>query len=301
MKLLVVIILSCFAFFANAKQLPTIVHQLNIAGFDKPAHALIFAVLTYLCLLEFPKIHPLSIVAVLVAAGLLKEVGQGVFTNRSFCIYDFLSDCYGIFTVYFFTQLFNIQLFMKKIFTIILVAMATFLDAQCPNPPCTLPVSLTYFKAEPKGATVQLTWATEAEKDAAYFSIERGETPSVFSELTRMACNNKPSVYQFVDDAPLSNGAYYRLSQIDLDGKREIFKAVYVENSDVPRLLYGNVVSTYLFLTTTADVQIFDTLGRVVAMAQGVTQVFTNDLPNGIYIARITKGRKVVAAKILKF
>lgn len=85
-----------------------------------------------------------------------------------------------------------------------------------------LPVTLLEFTARPKNSTVLVSWATAMEQDNKYFVIERSADGRSFTAIGRVAgSGNSNNVlhYQFTDVNPLAGTSYYRLQQVDLDGK----------------------------------------------------------------------------------
>lgn len=164
---------------------------------------------------------------------------------------------------------------MKKIITIFLLgAMTLTLSAQCPTAPdCPLYVEITSFTAVENRGVVNLSWATASEVNAAQFVIERSSDGVTFSKIGTVTANNKPSTYNFADNAPLSIGAYYRLSEVDFSGKTTIFKAFFVEKTTQKLSVYPNP-STGIFVVSKQKYLIYNVLGSVVNK---------NNLPKGIY------------------
>jgi hypothetical protein len=94
-------------------------------------------------------------------------------------------------------------------------------------PDGTLPVELIYFTAEAKGNENRLSWATALELDNDYFSIERSSDGISFKEIGRVNGHGSHSgkiEYQFSDAFNLPQTSYYRLTQVDFDGKSTTFE-----------------------------------------------------------------------------
>ncbi|MEM7656702.1 MAG: hypothetical protein AAF399_11275, partial [Bacteroidota bacterium] len=84
------------------------------------------------------------------------------------------------------------------------------------------PVEWAYFEAEPEEGTVQLTWGTHQEVNTDYFAIERSPDGRIFQPIGQIAASGNQtelSTYQFQDVSPLSGAAFYRIRQVDLDGR----------------------------------------------------------------------------------
>lgn len=91
-----------------------------------------------------------------------------------------------------------------------------------------LPVEMLYFQAEKFGTSVRLSWATASEHENSHFDIERSGDLHFWEHVwTVSAAGNSSSQigYQGVDLNPLTGVSYYRLRQVDLDG-REILSTV---------------------------------------------------------------------------
>jgi hypothetical protein len=85
-----------------------------------------------------------------------------------------------------------------------------------------LPVKLTAFTAAVKANTVALNWETATEINNRGFGVERSIDGRTWSELTFVnatASNGNGSTYAAVDFAPVEGTNFYRLRQVDLDGK----------------------------------------------------------------------------------
>lgn len=94
-----------------------------------------------------------------------------------------------------------------------------------------LPVELMYFRAESLNE-IKLTWATSSEINNDYFSIERSEDGSHFYEIGQISGNgntNEVVEYEFTDRFVFAPVAYYRLRQVDYDGRYEYFDVQRVE------------------------------------------------------------------------
>jgi len=84
-----------------------------------------------------------------------------------------------------------------------------------------LPIKLIYFKAKLNDGNVDLDWATAAEVNNNFFTVERSADGEHFQELLRKpgAGNSTTNLYYSDKDArPLSGYSYYRLKQTDFDG-----------------------------------------------------------------------------------
>ena len=85
-----------------------------------------------------------------------------------------------------------------------------------------LPVELLWFEARSTASGTALSWATASERNSAYFEVQRSADGRSFETLSRVASagNSKATLqYHALDAAPRPGLGYYRLAQIDLDGR----------------------------------------------------------------------------------
>lgn len=102
--------------------------------------------------------------------------------------------------------------------------------------PISLPVELTSFSGEynPKDKTNDLKWSTASEINNDYFLIERRTEEGLFETVGRVEGNGSTqlqSTYAFKDDRIKSVFNYYRLKQVDFDGKFEYSDIITVKSS----------------------------------------------------------------------
>ncbi len=153
-----------------------------------------------------------------------------------------------------------------------------------------LPVELLNLQATPLSNTVKVTWQTATETNNKGFQVERRQaTGDKWDVLGFVATKGKASSYQYIDDAPLSTN-YYRLRQIDEDGKERVSKIV-TATLDKPSKLkaYPNPVAHILTIETsnTGDFQIINLLGQQVLRGKVAQRIDVSVLPQGTYILKI--------------
>jgi autotransporter-associated beta strand protein len=93
-----------------------------------------------------------------------------------------------------------------------------------------LPIQLTSFNAENKGAFVDVKWATSSEQNCDFFTVERSSDNITFESIGTVKGHGTTSLaskYSLIDNniAGLTK-AYYRLKQTDLDGRTQYFKTI---------------------------------------------------------------------------
>ncbi len=90
----------------------------------------------------------------------------------------------------------------------------------------TTPVNLIDFLIKSDGMEiVKISWSTASELNNDFFEIERSTDGKVFTAITKirgMGTSNSVQKYHFEDKNPFLGINYYRLKQVDFDGKTTI-------------------------------------------------------------------------------
>jgi predicted RNA-binding protein with TRAM domain len=92
-----------------------------------------------------------------------------------------------------------------------------------------LPIELLSFNAICLDEQNILTWQTASEQNSSHFDIEKsrdGEIWNVIGKKDAAGNSNELLTYQFVDAEKNNATIYYRLNQVDFDGKNEYFGPV---------------------------------------------------------------------------
>jgi hypothetical protein len=156
-----------------------------------------------------------------------------------------------------------------------------------------LPLELTSFEARALSKTIQLDWQTALEKDASHFDIERSSDGKTFNKIGQVkAAGQSVSLrnYAFTDEKPVNGVNYYRLRQVDTDGKAALSKTVSATiYSETKLKTYPNPVSTVLTIETdnTGDYQIINLLGQVLMHGKATNRIDVSALPQGTYILQV--------------
>jgi len=105
-----------------------------------------------------------------------------------------------------------------------------------------LPVSIINFGAEAQKDKVKIGWSTVSEINNDYFTVERSSDANTWSTVKTIkgAVNSATLLnYDVVDNSPVTGASYYRLKQVDLNGKTSYSNSVMVKYST------GNNISAY--------------------------------------------------------
>lgn len=168
-----------------------------------------------------------------------------------------------------------------------------------------LPIELKYFKGEMRGEAVVLEWATATEKDNDYFVVEKSTDGVSFHKIHQVDGAGTTQIetrYEAQDNAPKPGHNYYRLRQVDFDGRTSTSQVVTVEYEPqfsvqaYPNPM-GNLLNVEIY-SSMANVEVFiqllDMNGNQVLSQSAITQKGAIQLPlevskleAGAYILRV--------------
>lgn len=152
-----------------------------------------------------------------------------------------------------------------------------------------LAVELVGFQAIALKNTTELRWQTAYETDNKGFQIERLNLDNnQWETLGFVASKGKAAPYVFTDNTPLSIN-YYRLRQMDYDGKETLSKVVSIAMKPLKSLtLYPTIAEDKLNLEAAdGDFHIFNLLGRCLLTGKTAPQINVSALPKGVYILKV--------------
>ncbi len=97
-----------------------------------------------------------------------------------------------------------------------------------------LPVELLSFDAQPNGDIVETKWVTATEQNSDYFTVQKSADGISYSDVIMVTAAGNSSVeknYSAIDDEPFRGVSYYRLKEVDFDGKFSFSEPVAVSFS----------------------------------------------------------------------
>ncbi len=180
-----------------------------------------------------------------------------------------------------------------------------------------VPVSLKDFTAKWLKNDAQLAWQTATESNNKGFDIEKSSDGMSFSPIGFVkGAGNAVEVknYAFVDNNCIST-SYYRLKQLDFDGKFTYSPIVSLQIKDGKSgyKIYPNPMSTSSVLTiepsesTTiqSKITIYNIKGQVIYQTTTFNNADTLKIPThnwakGLYMIHLTKGEKTTVEKFIK-
>lgn len=176
-----------------------------------------------------------------------------------------------------------------------------------------LPVSFLYVKAEVSGEDGRLFWATGFEQNADRFEIEYSATGTGFKTLGKVQATNNSngSSYQYRHVRPAAGVAYYRIKQVDKDGKAMYSKTVLLVfgNDKAAPFAFPNPARDRLNVVLPAAnyrrMEIVGIDGRVVEVislqaGMQATTISVSKLRAGKYFLRLHNNGKPVTVPFVK-
>jgi len=182
------------------------------------------------------------------------------------------------------------------------------ISGSCPS---TLPVVLSNFTTKADGNYAFLQWQTVAETNNKGFVIYRSGDDGNSVKIGEVDGKGTASAYSFTDKAPLNGNNYYKLVQVDKDGKTAELgvKAVTFSFAQPQLNVFPNPVTNMLtvnFETGYFNVaELIELNGKVLkAVKLKLTDTQCSfdlsDLPTGIYFVRLVGDSKVAYEKVIK-
>ncbi|MEO6542357.1 MAG: T9SS type A sorting domain-containing protein [Ferruginibacter sp.] len=176
------------------------------------------------------------------------------------------------------------------------------------RPMAPLPVNFLYFNVSKQGKSIALlNWKTAQEFNASHFEIERSTDALIFSyigKVTAVGNTSTGSTYSFTDNAPAKGFDYYRLKQVDRDGRFTYTPARVLNFDDLDAgsvKYYPNPVNRMLNIELTDEIRsqqkwftLSNTGGEVldqVKIAANSDRILILDLgkyPKGIYFIQLS-------------
>lgn len=184
-----------------------------------------------------------------------------------------------------------------------------------------MPVTFVDVTAKQKGSGVSIDWSTSQEINNDHFEVERSNNGNsgweVIATVNGAGNSNLQQNYNAFDASPLSGQNFYRVSQVDKDGKSSFSKTVKVsmENISSRVSVLANPFHSTLGIKFSGNAQqvvvrLIDITGKQLAheswnIENGeTTRQFTN-LPNlqkGLYILSVQNkaGEMLYNGKVMK-
>jgi len=178
------------------------------------------------------------------------------------------------------------------------------------------PVELISFNALKQNKSVMLEWQTASELNNDYFDIERSLDNRQWSSIGKLKGNGTTNTlinYQFTDALALLNktkNLYYRLRQIDYDGKSNLsdVRVLNINESENEIYVYPNPSIDFINLDLTnsdtkiSSIKILNVQGQIISeqkILNQINQISTSNLSEGIYLLQMISDNGVLIKKII--
>ncbi len=180
-----------------------------------------------------------------------------------------------------------------------------------------VPVTLSDFNAFARTNDVLIKWQTASEINSNSFVVEKSTDAVHFSTLTSVNAtgNVGGSAYQALDPTPANGRNFYRLKQVDNDGRASYSAVVSVNFGGNKRndiLLFPNPVSTSVNLSSDRPAEVytakvitstgqvsFNFKGTLYQLNQQLNQQL-NLMTPGVYILQMNSGSNIENLKFIK-
>ncbi|UTW63169.1 hypothetical protein KFE98_03160 [bacterium SCSIO 12741] len=183
-----------------------------------------------------------------------------------------------------------------------------------------LPIELTHFQAQaiPEEEVIRLNWVTQSEINNSHFILEKTEGDGEFArvgEITGQGTTSESHTYEFYDYEPWTGTTYYRLTQVDEDGKQAHYPLEAVDYElPTPEVLtaFPNPLSAgerlHIQFSTLdhpdlLEIKIHDQAGKVVDLSQDPSLQLNpgelsinlpSNLPSGVYVTTLITAQQYV-------
>lgn len=193
-----------------------------------------------------------------------------------------------------------------------IVATATF-DCACTvaEKAGVLPVTFKSFTAKAEGNVSRLNWITAREEQNTGFNIERSSEGRIWNKigfvptLAENGSGNSELHYVYYDRSPLKGKNFYRLRQVDLDGK-SAFSTIQIVNfgaADAIKL-YPNPATQSVTIEAPegSRISLFNIVGQrleIPVINKGALQeINVSDIVSGTYTVQVISGSETNVYKL---
>ncbi|MCX6210635.1 MAG: PKD domain-containing protein [Bacteroidetes bacterium] len=170
-----------------------------------------------------------------------------------------------------------------------------------------LPVTLSSFSAKKLNNTTIINWVTASEINTKSFEVQRSINNSTFVNIGTIMAKGLANSYAFVDEKTSLGLSYYRLKQIDNDGKFSFSNvlAVEIKNKESftiapnPAKDIANIncnLSGYLTITNLLGIEV-----KTQSLSMGNNRLDISNLSKGVYfVSTITNEGKTTKKLVVE-
>lgn len=172
-----------------------------------------------------------------------------------------------------------------------------------------LPVKLSSFQAIAQEKSIQLQWTTANETNNQGFEVLYSTDAYVWQMLGFVEGRGtitEPSNYTFRHLNPSPLGNYYRLRQVDFDGKAEFSKVIFAfaEGSGNKPYVFPTLTNGLLKVESAGEkldeILVLNNNGQVLLRSTSTQQIDLSKWSTGVYWVQLISGRNRVTQKVVK-
>ncbi len=179
-----------------------------------------------------------------------------------------------------------------------------------------LPVTWLYFRGTPTHGSVLLEWATTADVNNNFFTIEKSPDGVTYQTLTTVNATTtaqREYDYSFMDLQPYIV-TYYKVSQTDKDGRRSYFNTIAVKMNAGQNFTVSYHVTDYIYIQTLGAkpgnglIELYSTDGKrmssqkVILTNEASTFKLPKPLQKGVYLLHLEgNGNKPYNVKVMVY
>ncbi len=164
-----------------------------------------------------------------------------------------------------------------------------------------MPVQFISFDVHKAGNAVLLNWVTDQEKNNSHFKVERSRDGKIFETIGMVFAKEEGMVnrYEFRDPSAPEATVYYRLRQIDQDGRSSFSRVQFIRSAEPKEsfLAYSPAQNNICVkfsnpLDTQIEVKVLNMRGQVVSTRIAVASttsvdIRSNSLVKGMYVVQL--------------
>lgn len=173
-----------------------------------------------------------------------------------------------------------------------------------------MPVSLVSFKGNATQNGTQLSWTTASEINASQFLIERSLDAKTFSTVGKINAKNaaKGANYSFTDSYMQNGKVFYRLKQVDRDGKSQYSSVISINHVNTFEYTVSpNPFSSVISIRSNEELQhveLVDMTGTIRYNQSDIHSteyaIATDNLSPGYYFVKIYTASDVKVSRVIK-
>lgn len=172
-----------------------------------------------------------------------------------------------------------------------------------------LPLQWLGFTAANCSGDVCLNWETENEQNTSHFEIEKSTDGSNFITIQNQKSSNSPGRHSYTatDRTPAIGPNFYRIKQVDADGKFTYSNIASIRIAETGTLtIMPNPANDFFILsgiTKATNVSVYNVAGQLLNQwnnVNGNQQLNIANLQQGLYIIKVLQNGKETVHKLVK-